>query len=85
MRALPQNFREASRLRDAKWSDWRWQAQHAVTDLPGLERALNLTEAERIGATRAAAAGSAINNIRFHESIITDKCGLEKVIIPSFL
>ncbi|MFW6050156.1 MAG: KamA family radical SAM protein [Myxococcota bacterium] len=40
-----------------QWSDWRWQAREAVTDLAGLERALDLTDAEREGARRALEAG----------------------------
>lgn len=38
-------------------SDWRWQAQNAVADLEGLERALALTDAERTGVRRALAGG----------------------------
>jgi lysine 2,3-aminomutase len=37
--------------------DWRWQVRHAVTDLPALEAALSLTDAEREGTRRALAGG----------------------------
>ena len=41
MRALPQNYREASGFRESDWRDWRWQAQHAVTSLRALDEALS--------------------------------------------
>ncbi len=69
MRPLPVNFREASLLDQAHWKDWRWQAQHAVTDLDGLERALQLTQAERLGATRAMAAGLPISVTPYYLSL----------------
>ncbi len=61
VRALPQNFRDASRFSPERWRDWRWQAQNAVTNLQGLDKALSLTDAERIGAARAQAAGMPIS------------------------
>ena len=69
MRAPPENFRDASRVRDSEWRDWRWQAQHSVTDLAGLEKALRLSEAERIGATRAAAAGMPVSITPYYLSL----------------
>jgi len=57
MHVLPLNFREASPIDESTWRDWRWQARHAVTTLQGLDEALSLTDAERIGAARAMAAG----------------------------
>lgn len=39
------------------WADWRWQARHAVTDLPGLEAHLRLSPEERHGVERALAEG----------------------------
>ncbi|MBC7172233.1 MAG: KamA family radical SAM protein [Polyangiaceae bacterium] len=42
---------------EASWADWRWQAKNAVTDLPRLDAALRLTDAEREGARRALATG----------------------------
>ncbi|WP_083457831.1 KamA family radical SAM protein [Sandaracinus amylolyticus] len=38
-------------------SDWRWQVRHAITDLAGLEAALELTPEEREGTRRALAGG----------------------------
>src|SRR6478752_1124509 len=37
--------------------DWRWQVRHAVTRVPELAAALELTPEERAGADRAARAG----------------------------
>ena len=34
-------------------SDWRWQVRHAITDLPALEAAIELTPDEREGTRRA--------------------------------
>ncbi len=85
MRALPLNFREASRLDQAQWKDWRWQAQHAVTDLNGLERVLRLTEAERLGAARAMAAGLPISVTPYYLSLCdpTDPdCPIRKQCVP---
>jgi lysine 2,3-aminomutase len=39
------------------FDDWRWQARESAIDLRGLERALRLTEDERIGARRALEGG----------------------------
>ena len=71
MRAQPQNSREGSRFRDSDWCDWRWQAQHAVTDLRGLEDALTLSESERVGAARAMAAGLPIRSTRIAQSAVS--------------
>ena len=85
MRALPQNFREASRFRDSEWRDWRWQAQHAVTDLRALEQALSLSDAERIGASRAAAAGMPISITPYYLSLCDPAdpdCPIRRQCIP---
>ena len=85
VRALPLNFREASRWDQAQWKDWRWQAQHAVTDLEGLERALQLTEAERLGAARVLAAGLPISVTPYYLSLCdpTDpECPIRKQCVP---
>ena len=37
--------------------DWRWQMRHAITTVEALERALPLTEQERVGARHAVDAG----------------------------
>jgi lysine 2,3-aminomutase len=31
----------------AQWNDWKWQLQHRIRDLPGLERSLSLSPDER--------------------------------------
>lgn len=85
MRALPLNFREASGFDQAQWKDWRWQAQHAVTDLEGLGRALRLTEAERLGAARAMAAGFPISVTPYYLDLCdpTDPdCPIRRQCIP---
>ena len=82
MPALPQNFRIASELRD---SDWRWQAQLAVTTLQALDEALTLSDAERIGARRAAAAGMPISITPYYLSLCdpTDpSCPIRLQCIP---
>jgi lysine 2,3-aminomutase len=85
VRALPQNFREASRFRDSEWRDWRWHAQHAVTDLRALERALSLSEAERLGASRAAAAGMPISITPYYLALcdpVDPDCPIRRQCIP---
>jgi len=83
--ALPQNFRDASRFRASEWRDWRWQAQHAVTDLQGLDKALSLTEAERIGAARAEAAGMPISITPYYLALcdpLDASCPIRRQCIP---
>jgi lysine 2,3-aminomutase len=85
VRPLPHNFREASRLDQALWSDWRWQAQHAVSDLHGLERALQLTQAERRGAARAMRAGLPISVTPYYLSLCDPNdpdCPIRRQCIP---
>ncbi|MDH3202320.1 MAG: KamA family radical SAM protein [Myxococcales bacterium] len=85
MRPLPVNFREASVLDQAQWKDWRWQAQHSVTDLDGLERALRLTERERLGAIRAMAAGLPISVTPYYLSLCDPgdpDCPIRRQCIP---
>ncbi|MDH3665047.1 MAG: KamA family radical SAM protein, partial [Alphaproteobacteria bacterium] len=85
MRLLPVNFREASLLGQAQWKNWRWQARHAVTDLDGLERVLRLTQAERLGAVRAMAAGLPISVTPYYLSLCdpTDpNCPIRRQCIP---
>lgn len=85
MRALPLNFREAPVLDALSWNDWRWQAKHAVTDLQGLDKALKLTEAERIGAMRAMAAGLPISITPYYLSLcdpLDPDCPIRRQCIP---
>ena len=85
MRAPPQNFRKTSCVDAASWGDWRWQARHAVTDLEGLERALCLTESERIGATRARATGMPISITPYYLSLCDPRdprCPIRRQCIP---
>lgn len=85
MRALPLDFREASHLDEPSWNDWRWQAKQAVTDLQGLDKALKLTEAERIGAMRAMAAGLPISITPYYLSLCDPadpQCPIRRQCIP---
>ncbi len=61
MPARPRKSSDASHDDALLWSDWRWQARNAVTDLQGLDKALSLHEAERLGAARAVACGLPIS------------------------
>jgi lysine 2,3-aminomutase len=83
--AQPLNFREALCADEANWSDWRWQAQHAVTDLQGLDKALRLTDAERVGATRAMAAGLPISITPYYLALCDPAdpdCPIRRQCIP---
>ncbi len=85
MRALPLNFREAVSLDAPSWNDWRWQAKHAVTDLQGLDKALTLTDGERIGAARAAAAGMPISITPYYLSLCDPSdpdCPIRRQCVP---
>ena len=85
MRALLQNFQEASGFRDSDWRDWRWQAQNAVTNLQGLEQALRLSEAERIGAARAEAAGMPISITPYYLALcdpVDPGCPIRRQCVP---
>ena len=82
---LPQNFHEASGSDEAEWHDWRWQSQHAVTDLQALDEVLTLTDAERLGASRAAAAGLPISITPYYLALChpTDPgCPIRRQCIP---
>jgi len=83
--ALPLNFREASGCDESSWSDWRWQAQNAATNLQALDKALTLTDAERIGANRAMAAGLPISITPYYLALChpTDPdCPIRKQCVP---
>ncbi len=40
---------------EAEWNDYRWQLQHAIRDIPTLEKVLTLTEEERTNLERCLA------------------------------
>ncbi|MGB5546751.1 MAG: KamA family radical SAM protein [Polyangiales bacterium] len=85
MRPLPLNFRDASGSQQTAWNDWRWQSQHAVTTLQALDEALALTETERIGAGRAAAAGLPISITPYYLSLChpsDPSCPIRRQCIP---
>jgi lysine 2,3-aminomutase len=83
--ALPLNFRETAGVDERSWDDWRWQARHAVTDLQGLDKALSLTDAERIGAARAMAAGMPISITPYYLSLcdpLDPNCPIRRQCVP---
>ena len=85
MRALPLNFRDAEGFFDPDWSDWRWQARNSVTNLQGLDKALDLTDAERIGAARAMAAGLPISITPYYLALCDPKdpdCPIRRQCVP---
>lgn len=68
-----------------QWSDWRWQAKHAIRDLPGLERALRLTDAERAGTRRALAGGFPMAITPYYLSLVDPEdpqCALRRQVVP---
>ncbi|MGB5365918.1 MAG: KamA family radical SAM protein [Polyangiales bacterium] len=85
MRALPLDFRESTGSQEPAWNDWRWQSRHAVTNLQALDKALTLTDAERIGASRAEAAGLPISVTPYYLALChpTDPaCPIRRQCIP---
>ena len=85
MRAPPQTDRDAPAAHTSDWDDWRWQARHAVTSPQTLGEALHLTEAERIGAARAAAAGMPISITPYYLSLcdpVDPSCPIRLQCVP---
>ncbi len=83
--AVPKIFREASGFRDAEWRDWRWQSQHAITNLQALDKVLKLTESERVGTARAEAAGMPIAITPYYLSLcdpVDPNCPIRRQCIP---
>lgn len=68
--------------------DWRWQARNAIRDLPALEAALRLTDAEREGAARALAGGFPIAITPYYLSLIDPEdaaCPIRRQVVPHAL
>lgn len=68
-----------------RWEDWRFQAQNAVTTVEGLERALRLTERERVGAERAVADGFPISITPYYLSLADredPRCPIRMQCVP---
>jgi len=85
VRALPLDFRESLGSQEPAWDDWRWQSQHAVTNLQALDKALTLTDSERIGASRAEASGLPISITPYYLALChpTDPtCPIRRQCIP---
>ena len=65
--------------------DWRWQVRNAIADLPGLERAFVLSEAEREGARRALGAGLPISITPYYASLcdrLDEACPIRRQCVP---
>ena len=65
--------------------DWSRQLKDAITDLPGLERAFRLTDAERIGAARALEAGLPISITPYYASLCDaddPACPIRRQCVP---
>lgn len=85
VRAVPLNLRGDSEADQPSWNDWRWQARHAVTDLQALDKALHLSDSERIGALRAAAAGMPISITPYYLSLCDPRdpeCPIRRQCVP---
>ncbi|QQR89406.1 MAG: KamA family radical SAM protein [Myxococcales bacterium] len=70
--------------RDAQ--DWRWQAQHSLRDLAGLERALKLTDDEREGIEHALTQGFPLAITPYYLSLCdpdNPACPIRLQCIPS--
>ncbi len=65
--------------------DWRWQLRHAITDLPALEAALELTHEEREGARRALEGGFPMSITPYYMSLcdrVDPDCPIRKQCVP---
>jgi lysine 2,3-aminomutase len=85
VRALPLNFRDDEGFVDPDWTDWRWQARNSVTNLQALDKVLELSDAERIGAARAMAAGLPISITPYYLALCDPKdpdCPIRRQCIP---
>lgn len=69
----------------AEVDDWRWQLRHAVTDLTGLEAALELSEAEREGARRALRDGFPLAITPYYLGLcdpVDEACPIRRQCVP---
>jgi lysine 2,3-aminomutase len=67
------------------WDDWRWQLRHAVGSVEELERALPLTEAERVGALRAESQGLPLRITPYYLSLVDPSdpgCPIRRQCVP---
>ena len=67
------------------WLDWRWQVRHAVDDLEGLERSLELSRSEREGARRALEGGFPIAITPYYLSLCDprdESCPIRRQCVP---
>ncbi|MEM7434576.1 MAG: KamA family radical SAM protein [Myxococcota bacterium] len=85
MRGLPLNLRQGSRENADEWDDWRWQARQATTDLAALERALDLTDSERDGVSRATNEGLPLSITPYYLALCDPKdpdCPIRRQCVP---
>ena len=83
--AAPRPRSRGGQRRDPRWSDWRWQAQHAITTLEQLEQAVALTPTEREGARRAIAGGLAMSITPYYASLCDPddpRCPIRMQCVP---
>jgi lysine 2,3-aminomutase len=85
MAAEQQKWGHTAPSASAQWDDWRWQAKHAVTDLAALERSLTLTEAERLGTSRAVQSGLPLSITPYYLSLcdpVDPSCPIRLQCVP---
>jgi len=64
---------------------WQWQLAHAITDLAGLEKAIDLTDDEREGAARALSGGFPLSITPYYASLIDGSdpgCPIRRQCVP---
>lgn len=69
-----------------QWSDWRWQARHALTTPGALERSLGLTEGERVASEHAESGGFPMAITPYYASLIDahdPRCPIRMQCVPT--
>ena len=82
---VPPTTLRATSAHDARFDDWRWQAQHTVRDLAALERTISLTDAEREGTRRALSQGLPLAITPYYLSLIDaddPACPIRRQCVP---
>jgi lysine 2,3-aminomutase len=67
-------------------ASWRWQLQHAITGLEGLEAVLTLSQAERSGVARAVAGGFPLSITPYYAGLIDPSdpaCPIRRQCVPT--
>lgn len=66
-------------------ADWRWQLRHAVGTVETLDAAIGLTESERAGAEKAAAAGLPLRVTPYYLGLVDrhdPSCPIRRQVVP---